>query len=312
MKLHEQIIDALKNTSSESPLTSSDVLSKLDTPTLDAYQNALDQLYNERRVNRCMVFKNGIESCFYWLTASGLKTIPYGMFQINPNKSIQAPRRDEIKQPKVEEKVMKPDGTKSMAENIRSLIKEYPGITHHNLLSAVANYSQDEAIIKKAEDMIIYTVIKKDGFTRHNDIHLDGRKITKTYYSNDDYAKFKQKQIKAVKNDTPTIVQANAINLTASSEPIPEELKPYVKAAEQINVSSMPSALNSQVGGDHYKKLGIYQPWEVFKRWMTPEEFKGAMKKEVITYLAREQDKGGREDIEKAMHTMQIYLELTA
>jgi len=45
---------------------------------------------------------------------------------------------------------------------------------------------------------------------------------------------------------------------------------------------------------------------------LTPEEFKGAMKKEVITYLAREQDKGGRQDIEKAMHTMQIYLELTA
>ena len=71
------------------------------------------------------------------------------------------------------------------------------------------------------------------------------------------------------------------------------------------------SALETQVGGNHYKKYGDYQPWQVFEKWMTPEELKGAMKKEVITYLARESDKGGREDIEKAMHTLQIYLELT-
>lgn len=70
--------------------------------------------------------------------------------------------------------------------------------------------------------------------------------------------------------------------------------------------------LKSQVGGDHYKKLGDYQPWIVLKKWMTEEELKGAMKKEVITYLARESDKGGRVDIEKAMHTLQIYLELTS
>ncbi len=31
----------------------------------------------------------------------------------------------------------------------------------------------------------------------------------------------------------------------------------------------------------------------------------------VCSYLAREADKGGREDIEKAYHTMGIYLELT-
>lgn len=71
------------------------------------------------------------------------------------------------------------------------------------------------------------------------------------------------------------------------------------------------SALDTQVGGDHYKKLGNYQPWEVLSKWMTGEELKGAMKKEAISYLAREQDKGGREDIKKAAHTIQLYLELT-
>lgn len=72
-----------------------------------------------------------------------------------------------------------------------------------------------------------------------------------------------------------------------------------------------PSALNSQHGGDHYKKLGDYQPWSVLAKWMTPEELKGAAKKDAIKYLCREADKGGRQDIEKACHTLQIYLELT-
>ena len=70
------------------------------------------------------------------------------------------------------------------------------------------------------------------------------------------------------------------------------------------------SALNQQVGGDHYKKLGEYQPWLVLSRWMSPEELKGAMKKEVIAYLQREASKGGIEDIRKAHHTLGIYLEL--
>jgi hypothetical protein len=71
------------------------------------------------------------------------------------------------------------------------------------------------------------------------------------------------------------------------------------------------TALDRQHGGDHYSKLGAYQPWGVLARWMTPEELKGFAKGTVIAYLAREEDKGGRLDIEKAMHTLQIYLELT-
>ena len=71
------------------------------------------------------------------------------------------------------------------------------------------------------------------------------------------------------------------------------------------------SALDIQEGGDHYKKLGQYQPWAVLHKWLTPEELKGFAKGTVIAYLAREEDKGGRIDIKKAMHTLQIYLELT-
>lgn len=71
------------------------------------------------------------------------------------------------------------------------------------------------------------------------------------------------------------------------------------------------SALDKQEGGDHYKKLGRYQPWEVLSKWLTPEELRGFAKGTVIAYLAREQDKGGRQDIKKALHTLQIYLELS-
>lgn len=67
----------------------------------------------------------------------------------------------------------------------------------------------------------------------------------------------------------------------------------------------------SQVGGDHYKKLGNYQPWEVLAKWLNPDELKGFMKGTVIAYLAREQDKNGREDIEKAKHTLELYLKLS-
>ena len=70
------------------------------------------------------------------------------------------------------------------------------------------------------------------------------------------------------------------------------------------------SALDTQVGGDHYKTMGAYQPWEVLRHWLTPEEFRGYMKGTAIAYLAREQDKGGMLDIKKAGHTLQGLVEL--
>ena len=67
------------------------------------------------------------------------------------------------------------------------------------------------------------------------------------------------------------------------------------------------SAKDTQVGGDHYKRLGRHQPWEVLATWMTPAELRGYMKGTVIAYLAREQDKGGDTDVAKALHTMQLW-----
>ncbi|SOD42361.1 DUF3310 domain-containing protein [Nitrosovibrio sp. Nv4] len=70
------------------------------------------------------------------------------------------------------------------------------------------------------------------------------------------------------------------------------------------------SALNVQIGGSHYKDMGAFQPWEVLRAWLTPEEFRGYMKGTAIAYLAREQSKGGFQDIEKAAHTLQGLIEL--
>lgn len=85
---------------------------------------------------------------------------------------------------------------------------------------------------------------------------------------------------------------------------------PEVPHVFAIDESGLLSVLDAQVDGDHYKKLGAYQPWEVLRRWLTPEEFRGYMKGTAIAYLAREQDKGGMVDIQKACHTLQGLVEL--
>jgi hypothetical protein len=78
-----------------------------------------------------------------------------------------------------------------------------------------------------------------------------------------------------------------------------------------VAIKQTDSVLTYQEGGDHYKKMGPHQPWQVLRTWLTPEELRGYAKGTAVAYLAREQDKGGREDIKKAVHTLQLYLELS-
>lgn len=75
-------------------------------------------------------------------------------------------------------------------------------------------------------------------------------------------------------------------------------------------VTAAGSALDVQEGGHHYKTMGAYQPWEVLRHWLTPEEFKGYMKGTAVAYLAREMQKGGMLDIRKAAHTLQGLVEI--
>lgn len=66
----------------------------------------------------------------------------------------------------------------------------------------------------------------------------------------------------------------------------------------------------SQVGGDHYHRLGAFQPWNVLQAWLTPEEYRGWQKGVAIVYLARERQKGGDQDIAKAAHHLDKLLEV--
>lgn len=98
---------------------------------------------------------------------------------------------------------------------------------------------------------------------------------------------------------------------TSGECPTPMLADQFIVEGEPLQtVAEALSALDIQEGGDHYKKLGAYQPWEVLRRWLTPEEFRGYMKGTAIAYLAREQDKGGMLDIKKAGHTLQGLVEL--
>jgi hypothetical protein len=91
----------------------------------------------------------------------------------------------------------------------------------------------------------------------------------------------------------------------------PKDIIAYKRRKSAVEAEKLAlSALSEQVGGDHYKKLGAYQPVEVLKRWLTPEEFRGYMKGTAIVYLARERDKGGDEDITKSGHTVRLWEEL--
>lgn len=70
------------------------------------------------------------------------------------------------------------------------------------------------------------------------------------------------------------------------------------------------SANDRQEGGEHYKKFGQFQPWDVLRHWLTPEEYRGYMKGTMIAYLAREQDKGKNLDIRKVAHYSQKLVEV--
>lgn len=139
------------------------------------------------------------------------------------------------------------------------------------------------------------------------------------YWNQPDTSKAEEHQKRIAVEITQPVITEASTNIVKKIDPIEllvptfhqSEVKAEPIASTEILTNEALSVLQTQIGGDHYKKLGQYQPWEVLGKWMTPEELKGFAKGTVIAYLAREEDKGGREDIEKAAHTLQIYLDLT-
>jgi len=64
------------------------------------------------------------------------------------------------------------------------------------------------------------------------------------------------------------------------------------------------SPLKEQVGGDHYSKLAI-QP-AVYAEQNNLSYLQGT----AIKYITRYKDKGGKEDLYKAIHTVKLLIEL--
>lgn len=65
----------------------------------------------------------------------------------------------------------------------------------------------------------------------------------------------------------------------------------------------MSDALSVQVGGNHYKGLAI-QPVEYCQRNKL-----GFCESSAIKYITRHKDKNGRQDIEKAIHFLEMLLD---
>ncbi len=63
------------------------------------------------------------------------------------------------------------------------------------------------------------------------------------------------------------------------------------------------SAKDNQIGGDHYRKLAV-QPAEYILRNKL-----GWAEGTVIGYLTRWRDKGGVEDLRKAVHVIELLIE---
>ncbi len=70
------------------------------------------------------------------------------------------------------------------------------------------------------------------------------------------------------------------------------------------------SADDIQVSGNHYKEMPI-QPWALMEAVLTPEEFRGYLKGNVIKYSMRAGRKEGSDDAGKARHYMQKLAEIT-
>ena len=72
-----------------------------------------------------------------------------------------------------------------------------------------------------------------------------------------------------------------------------------------VTWSNLDTVNTKQIGGDHYKKYGDLQPWDVVLAWNL-----GYLDGTALKYIARWKDKGGIADIEKAIHFLEKLIEV--
>ena len=80
--------------------------------------------------------------------------------------------------------------------------------------------------------------------------------------------------------------------------------EPDITTYKQEN-PKQPKANDIQHGGDHYKKYGDLQPWDVITAWNL-----GYLDGTALKYIARWKDKNGIEDLRKAIHFLEKTIEV--
>ena len=79
-----------------------------------------------------------------------------------------------------------------------------------------------------------------------------------------------------------------------------------------VNLQTGPNGVSAndlQVGGQHYKEMGV-QPWDVMEAVLSRDEFIGFLKGNIIKYGMRQGRKDGN-DGDKALHYIQKLSEVT-
>jgi hypothetical protein len=91
---------------------------------------------------------------------------------------------------------------------------------------------------------------------------------------------------------------------TSYNDQVQEYLKEYSSYGTHYKELYM-SVNEKQVAGDHYKKYGNLQPWDVVVEWKL-----GYLEGTALKYIARWRDKNGVEDIKKAIHFLEKLVEV--
>ena len=102
--------------------------------------------------------------------------------------------------------------------------------------------------------------------------------------------------------DTPAAAPADPKHPVASPGVSVSDAKPAT-AAPTVAQTVAPKPSSVQVGGDHYKNLHI-QPYQYVM-----DNSLNFMQGSAIKYITRYKDKGGIEDLKKAIHTIELLIE---
>ncbi len=92
--------------------------------------------------------------------------------------------------------------------------------------------------------------------------------------------------------------------MTTLSEMIKDRMRIYETMERDQKADDL------QVGGSHYKDMAV-QPWTVMQAVLTPEEFRGFLKGNIIKYAMRQGKKEGSNDAGKCQHYIEKLRQVT-